>query len=120
MDKIVLKIVKDIAPDEIEKITTITGFIVLIVKIIEKAQKKKNLSYEDSKKLVDLIVVILFETLEGRNISRDLREVLDFIRDHRPVFNELVDDSILVWDLIVPKLIICCRPSKRKVLKIEK
>lgn len=120
MDKLVLKIINEIAPDEIDRITSITGFAVLIAKIIEKAHRKKNLSYDDSKKLVELVVDTLIKSLEGRDIPPDLRITLDFVRDHRMVFIEIIDDVILVWDVVVPKIKKCCGCFGRRKKRMTK
>lgn len=115
MDKLVLEIIRDIAPEEIDRITTVVGFVVLIAKIIERTHKKKNLTYDDSKRLVELVLDILVKTLEDRSdVPPELKSTLDFVKNHRMVIIEMIDDVILVWDIVVPKICGCCWKKKKE------
>jgi hypothetical protein len=101
MEKLVQKIVLDIAPEELEKIKSVGGLAILAIKIIEKAHKKKNLSYEDSKKLVDSVIDILLITIEGRHIlesNQDLKTVVNSVKENRQLIREVIDDGIDIWD----------------------
>ena len=97
MEKIVQKLIGDLSLEEVEKIKTTTGMVVLIVKIIEKVHKKKNLSYEDSKRLVSLVIDMLIIAFRDRNISRELDQLIFDVEKNKETIKLLVSEFIDVW-----------------------
>lgn len=98
--KLITKIIEEINPEEVRRISTITAFVVLIVKVVEKAHRKKKLSYDDSKRLVNLVIDTLIHSLKIGNMPIGLRRTIDFAENNREIIRELVDDSIHVWDAL--------------------
>lgn len=118
METIVAKLISDLSIDELEKIKTTSGLVILIVKLIEKVHAKKNLSYEDSKKLISLVIDVLVITMKGKNISPEFDNLIIYLEQNKDVIELLVSESIDVWDA-VSGLCKSCRCIKKES-KIKK
>ena len=112
--RLVTTIINKIPGDEFGKIKSVTGIVVLIVKIIEEAHKKEKLSYDDSKKLVNLVIDTLIHTLRNKNISI---EIVNYVENNRDEINNYVNDSIDIWDALVPVFRNCCKKRDRRIQK---
>lgn len=99
MDKLATKIITEISPQSLEKIKSVSGFSLLVVKIIEKAHKRKKLSYDNAKELTDLVIDQLIERIPNNT----------FLVENKTVIKESVDDMIDIWDILIPKIKkFCC------------
>ena len=101
--KLVTTIINKIPEDEMSRIKSVTGLVVLIVKIIEKSHKKKKLSYDDSKRLFGLVIDTLIHSLSGRSgLPPEVYEVVTYAQNNREDVKRYVEQSIDVWDALVP------------------
>lgn len=97
METVVNKIISKLSTEEMEKIRTTSGIVVMIVKIIEKVHAKKKLSYEDSRRLTSLIIDVLVTTMKGRDISPEL---IFYLEHNKNTVEMLVSESIDIWHSI--------------------
>lgn len=116
--KLVTTIVDKIPEDEMSRIKSVTGMVVLIVKIIEKSHKKKKLSYDDSKRLIGLVIDTLVHSLSGRDaLPPEVYEVVTYAQNNREDLKRYVEQSIDVWDALVPVTHYCGCGRKQSRIK---
>ena len=111
--KLVKVILNKIPNEEFVKIKSVTGFVVLIVKIIEEAHRKQKINYDDSKKLVNLVIDTLIHTLKNINTPDEVISIVNYIENNRDEVKGYVNDSIDIWDALIPMFENCCGCIKR-------
>lgn len=103
MENIVNKNVRKI---DIDKIETITGLAYTITKIIEKVHSKKNLSYQDSQKLIDLVITAIINIHQPAILINNKQTILF-----------LVNELIKVWDIMAKIKCSCCSKKQNRMKK---
>jgi hypothetical protein len=123
MEQIVKKLITNLSIDELEKIKSITGMVIMITKIIEKVHKNKNLSYGDSGRLTSLVIDVLVSSMKGRDINPHLNSLIFQLEQDKAIIELLVSETIDVWHSVSSlcksfTCFTCCK--KKKVPRIRK
>lgn len=117
MESIINKLILQLRVEEMEKIKTTYGMVVMIVKIIEKVHSKKNLSYQDSKRLTGLVIDVLVTAMKGRDISPQFNNLIFQLEQNKATIELLVSETIDVWHAVSGLCQGCCNKKKMRVRK---
>jgi hypothetical protein len=117
LEELVLRSMRNIDDKDIENVNSVTSFVFLAVKIIERAHKKKKLSYEDSQKLVDVVLDIMIRVTDKTNVPEPVRNTLDYVKDNRYIIRLLIAEMIGVWDFLSKNRCLFFRCTKKRIRK---
>ena len=113
--KVVQKIIDKLPVEEIEKVRTITGLVVLIGRLIDKIHKKKKLSYQESKLLTGLVIDTLIVSLKDRNINQNINNLVEELDQNRYMVEILVSEMIDIWHGMSGMCQKCCPRKESRV-----